>query len=313
MKIDYSVIVPVYRGEKSINELFLKVKTFFESINKSFEMIFVYDCGPDNSWQVIQNMQKRYPAHIKAIHLTRNFGQHNALICGFKYCKGVYIVTMDEDLQHSPDDINALISQQQEKDYDVVYGITNEPKHSFFRNITSNTLKLLLRSGIPGLHNNYSAFRIIKSEVARQTISMNNAYTFLDGYLTWVTNSVSSVKVSHFESKAGRSSYTIGKLIRHSINIFITFSSLPTRIVTLSSFLFFFISVFYTGYIIFRKLFYNDLIPGFATIAIISGFGFGIVLFCLGIIAEYLQRINMRTTNRPPYLEKEIISQSRED
>lgn len=213
---------------------------------------------------------------------------------------------MDEDLQHDPKDIQLLIDKQKENNYDVVYGNYEERMHSTFRNTTSAIVKQMLKTGIPDLHKHYSAYRLIKKEIALKTISMNNSYTFLDGYLTWITKSVASVNVGHYESGSQKSSYTIQKLINHSINIFITFSTLPTRFITFSSLIIFFASIIYSLYVVVHKLVYNDLVPGFATITIITGFGFGMVIFCLGIIAEYLQRINMKTTKRPPFLEREI-------
>ena len=307
MVVDYSVVIPVYRGSSTIEELYNKIQSFFNDKNKSFEVIYVFDCGPDNSWQVIKQLKSKWPQTIKGVHLSRNFGQHNAIICGFKYCIGKYIITMDEDLQHDPTDIALLIEKQEEKDYDVVYGNYTERKHNFFRNTTSFIMKKLLELGIPDLHKDYSAFRLLKADIARTTITMNSSYTFLDGYLTWVTKNVSATNVKHLESQAGKSSYTFKKLLNHSVNIFITFSTIPTRIITYSSVLVFLLSTVYTIYILFRKIFFNDFVPGFATYMIIGGFGLGMIIFCLGIIAEYLQRINMKTTHRPPFLEKTII------
>lgn len=303
----YSVIIPVYRGALTIRKLAYGIRDFFNSHNLPYELIFVYDNGPDNSWEEIQLLKSELGDNLKGIKLSRNFGQHNALICGFKHASGEYIITLDEDLQHNPQDILKLINKQKEKDYDVVYGKYNELKHSSFRNITSITLKKLLEISIPDLHPDYTAFRLIKSWAARQTLTMNNSYTFLDGYLSWVTTNVSSVTVSHEERIEGKSSYTLGKLINHAINIFVTFSLVPIRVLTYISFIIFLSSIFYTSYISFRKIFFQDLVPGYASTMIITGLGLGLTLFGLGIIGEYIHRINLKTTRKPNFLEKEII------
>lgn len=305
--LKYSVVIPVYRAEHTIAPLTARIVNFFREQNYSFEIIYVYDCGPDNSWAVLKQLQAKYPQYVVPIKLSRNFGQHNAIICGFKHAQGDFIITMDEDLQHQPEDIALLITEQKIKDYDIVYGKYNELNHSSFRNITSVVLKKILDLSIPDLHPDYTAFRLIKSKVAKVTLQMNNSYTFLDGYLSWVTTHASSTIVSHEERLAGKSSYTISKLINHTINIFVTFSVLPIRLVTFSSFFVFILSFAYSFYLFFRKIFYHDLITGYASIMILLGVGLGLILFSLGIIGEYLYRVNLKTTKKPNYIEAEKL------
>ncbi|MFC6998585.1 glycosyltransferase family 2 protein [Rufibacter roseus] len=300
--LTYSVVIPVYRGEFTIAPLAEKLVSFFEASHLSFEIIFVYDQGPDNSWHVLQQLTTTYSAYIKAIKLSRNFGQHNATICGFERAEGEFIITMDEDLQHQPNDIALLIEEQKKDDYDVVYGKYNELKHSSFRNLTSVALKKMLEVSIPDLHPDYTAFRLIKRNVALATIRMNNSYTFLDGYISWVTTHTSSVTVQHEERIAGKSSYTLQKLINHAINIFVTFSVLPIRLVTFSSFIVFTVSVLYSIYLLVRQLVYNDLISGYASMMISIGLGTGLILWSLGIVGEYLHRVNLKTTQKPNFV-----------
>lgn len=306
VQLDYSVIIPVFRGEATLPQLYSELSTFFNSLQKNFELVLVFDNGNSKTLEVILRLQSENPGRVKVVTLTRNYGQHNAIICGFKYAQGDLIITMDEDLQHHPKDILLLINERQRKDFDVVYGKYSERKHSLFRNTTSWMIQKCLAIGIPDLHKDYSAFRIVKRNVAVATIGMNNSYTFLDGYISWITTNVSSIETPHHQSKAGKSSYSTSKLIRHSINIFITFSSLPSRFINLTSAIIFILSLLYTFYIVIRKLCFNDLVPGFATITIISGFGSGLLIFYLGIIAEYLHQINMKTTKRVPFLEKDL-------
>lgn len=303
----YSVIIPVYQGEKTIIRLNEEIRSFFEEAGHPFEVVWVYDCGPDQSWEVIKELKEKYPDQTIAIRLSRNFGQHNALICGFEHARGDYFITIDEDLQHRPNDIQHLIQEQSRMDFDVVYGKFGSLQHSFFRNITSLLLRKLLKVGIPDLHQDYSAFRLIKRSVALRTLGMSNSYTFLDGYLSWITTHVGSTPVSHSKRVGGRSSYNFKKLIEHFVNIFVTFSNLPIRLLTYSSILLFFLSAIYSGYIVTRKLIYDDFISGFATMAIFLGMGFGLVLLGLGIIGEYIHRINLKTTQRPNFIAAEIL------
>jgi len=305
--LNYSIIIPIYNGELTIEKLVSEIIIYFSETNYSFQIILVYDWGKDNSWSKIKILKSKYSEIIKIVKLTKNFGQHNALIAGIKYSDAEFIITMDEDLQHNPFDIEKLIKKQKENDYDLVYGKASELKHSFFRNITSKILKKLLKFGIPELHTDYSAFRLIKTSIAKETLQMNNSYTFLDGYLSWITTNVSSTEVQHNNRLAGVSSYTLSKLISHSVNIFVTFSNMPIRMLTYCSILILILSTIFSGYLVIRKIFLDDFIAGYTSFMVVLGFGIGLLLFSLGIIGEYIYRINLKTTKRPNFIEKEVL------
>jgi len=299
--IQYSVVIPVYNGEITVKPLFKRLKSFFEASNYDYEVIFVYDCGNDNSWNVLLKLKNEFTTNIKLIKLSRNFGQHNALICGFENANGEFIITMDEDLQHAPEDIAKLIVKQKESDFDVVYGKYEERKHTFFRNLTSHALKRIIEIGIPEIHQDYSAFRLMKSSVAKSTVEMKNSYTFLDGYLSWITTHVGSCFVSHSERQGGVSAYTFKKLVNHTINIFVTFSDLPIRFLSKFSIGLLLVMCFFATYVIGRKILYNDFAMGYPSLILAIGFGVGFIMLALGIIGEYIYRINLKTTKRPNY------------
>lgn len=308
-KLKLSIVIPIYNGEHTIEALFKEIKQFFDEKKDvyTFEVIMVHDCGKDNSWDVIERLQRSYPNDIKAIQLTRNYGQHNALICGFKYVTGDLIVTMDEDLQHRPKDIETLMVKQRSKGYDVVYGKYKILMHSGFRNLTSRIIRKSLSFAIPELYYDYSAFRLIKASIAKECIEMHNSYTFLDGYLSWVTTHVTSAEVDHQERIGGESSYTLSKLINHTINIFTTFSNLPIRFLTWMSLVIFFLSFVYSLFILYQKLVLGNLMIGYASSIIVTGFGVGLILLGLGIVGEYIHRINQKTTRRPNFVERKIL------
>lgn len=305
--INYSIIIPVYNGEQTIEELVYQIIAYFNKTSYSFQIILVYDWGKDNSWDKLKLLKNKYPKIVKVIKLTKNFGQHNALIAGVKHSDGQFIITMDEDLQHNPFDIEKLILKQKENDYDIVYGKAIKLKHSFFRNITSKILKKILKFSIPELHPDYSAFRLIKTSIAKETLQMNNSYTFIDGYLSWITTNVSSIEISHNERAGGTSAYNTRKLINHSVNIFVTFSNMPIRMLTYSSVLILIISAIFSVYLVVRKIIFNDIVAGYTSFMVVLGFGIGLILFSLGIIGEYIYRINLKTTKRPNFIEKEIL------
>lgn len=303
--MDISIIIPVYNGETTIKELTRQIIEVLSESKMNYEVIFVYDCGPDNSWEVIAGLVEEYEK-VKGVKLSRNFGQHNAILSGIEIAVGEFILTMDEDLQHSPKDILTLLSKQKVLDSDVVYGKYKGLKHSAYRNWTSILMKRMLKSTLPDLHQEYSAFRLIRKSIAKEILKMNNSYTFLDGYLSWLTKDVDFVEVDHFDRQGGESSYTLKMLIEHSVNIFVTFSNYPIRFLTKFSIFIFILTFCYSFYVVFRKLFYNDFALGFPTLVIVLGFGIGSIMLGIGILGEYLYRVNLKTTNRPNYNIKEI-------
>ena len=300
--IQFSVVVPVYQGEKTIEELFARLRTFFENRNNSFEVIFICDGARDNSWKKIQDLKSSYAELIVGVELSRNFGQHNATLCGIEEAQGDFIITMDEDLQHEPNELEKLIQKQANSELDIVYGKYAKPRHSLFRNFTSKVLRILLQSALPDLCAEYSSFRLIKKEIAKATLSMYHPNPFLDVYLSWVTTRFGSVLVQHYPRKSGKSAYHLGKLIRHSLYILFNFSNLPLRVFSYFSFVLFVLSTGYATYVFFRKIIYDDLISGFATIAIFLGLGFGLVFLGIGLLGEYIQNINLKNTQKPGYV-----------
>lgn len=300
-----SIVIPVYRAVNTLPVLVEKLSLSLKSSLK--EIVFVFDCGNPQSLEKIAQLCSEYH-FVKGVELSRNYGQHNATICGIAQVSETdLIVTMDEDLQHLPEDIFVLIEKQLETDADVVYGKYINRSHSGFRNITSWIMQKLLVLGMPELHTDYTSFRLMKTSVAKKIVDMKNSYTFLDGYLSWITTNVVSVPVQHNESQSGESSYTIKKLIEHSINIFVTFSNLPIRLLTYVSIFIFFLSFSYSIYIVIAAMTIKNFQTGFPTIISFLGFGFGFILLGLGIIGEYIQRINLKTTNRPNFNIKKII------
>lgn len=219
---------------------------------------------------------------------------------------------MDEDLQQHPKDIINLIKKQQETNCDVIYGtyLPHNIKHIFFRKITSNLLKNILQIAIPDLHPDYSSFRLIHKNTAKQICKMHNSYTFIDGYLSWITSNIDSYIVGHYSRYAGKSSYTLKKLLEHSINIFITFSKLPIRLLSYCSVIIFIFSIIMSSYLIIQKLYYNDLLIGYASLMVTITFGISFILMGIGILGEYICQINEKATNKPIYIVKDKMEKT---
>lgn len=304
-----SVVVPVYRAEKTLEELHRRLVAVLNAMGCSYELIFVEDCGGDGSWSVIEQLG-RQDANLRGVKLSRNFGQHAATICGFAQSRGRWVVTLDDDLEQSPEEIPRLFAKVQEG-YVLVYGVYPQRSHAAWRNLTSALARYLFKKAIPQLNDVYTSFRMIDGNLAREVCRFESPFSFVDGYLSWLTNNCTSVEVAHLTRAHGTSNYTLRKLLAHTINIFVTFSDLPLRLASwigLGSFL---IGMFWLCYILLMKLVGGITASGFTSLmAGIVLFG-GIQLFVLGIFGEYLSRINFKTSKKPLYLVARDIGMKR--
>ena len=297
--MNISVIIPVYNGEKTIRELFTRISAELEG-SFQFEVIFVYDCGKDKSWEVITKLMESFPENIRSFHLARNYGQHNAILYGIKKASGNFIVTLDEDLQHDPAYIKPLIKKQQEGDYDVVYAVFNNLVHPRLRNITSKMLRWLLKLTVPRIFPDYSSYRLIKRETAEDITRLKSSYPCIDGYLCWVTKKFGTIKAEHFRRTNGNSSYSLYKLIRHAALIEIAYSPLKKWILlTALGLNLLSIILIIAG----EKI--GDSIGCFLAV-LITGFA-GLSLLIIGFIAEWVHYKGLRTNHEPVTEHKQNI------
>jgi undecaprenyl-phosphate 4-deoxy-4-formamido-L-arabinose transferase len=299
-----SVIVPVYNASHILDQFYHRLKAVLEIFSSRFEIIFVEDCGKDNSWQLIESLAAIDP-HVRGIRLTRNFGQHAATLCGFAYASGSWVVTIDDDLEQKPEDLPALYAKAQEG-YDLVYGVFPERTHMGWRNLTSKAARWMFSKSIPCLNHEYTSYRLIRGDIARALTHFDSPYPFVDGYLSWVTSRYATVQVAHNKRAHGESNYTFRRLMTHAINIFVTFSDAPLRIASWTGMLFFFVGMGWLSVILIGSLFDWITVSGFASImAAIVIFG-GIQLLILGVFGEYLRRINFTSSRKPLYLVGEL-------
>jgi polyisoprenyl-phosphate glycosyltransferase len=304
--MDVSVVIPVFRGEKTLQELFRRIKDALEG-TFSFEVVFVHDGGSELSWEIICELKNAQRKFIKAIRLDGNYGQHNAILCGIEYSEANLIITMDEDLQHAPEDIISLINCQKENNSDLVYGYYIKRNHSIIRNIASYLLKAVLRRTIKGLHKDYSSFRLIKTDPAIQITKMKSLYSFIDGYLAQLNIKVNSIPVYHFKSNVGVSSYSMKKLLKHTLFIFLSFSKYPMKFfkrISLFSFLFF---VSYGVYVMCRKLFIADILSLYSVVILLLSFGVGLFFFGLWKLGWVINRFKELGFKEPKFIVVKII------
>jgi undecaprenyl-phosphate 4-deoxy-4-formamido-L-arabinose transferase len=225
----YSIIIPVYNSESTLKEVYNRIKNVFDKLGLDYEVIMVNDGSKDNSWQEMTKIYNGNSSKVKIIQLSRNFGQHNALMCGFRYSQGDYIITIDDDLQNPPEEIPKLIEKINSENFDVGYGIYKEKKHSFLRNIGSKLIMFLYKS-IFKVKGNLTGFRIIKKEIIKQIIKYENNFVFIDGLIAFTTKNIGYVEVLHNPRKTGKSGYTISKLLNLSFNLITNFSIFPLQL-----------------------------------------------------------------------------------
>lgn len=301
--------MPVYRSQATLPELYRRVVAAVEPLDLDFELILVEDCGGDNSWEVIAKLAES-DNRVHGILLNRNFGQHAATICGFSHARGDWIVTLDDDLEQDPDRIPDLYAKATEG-YDLVYGVYPERTHKSWRNLTSNVVRWLFRKAIPSLNYEYTSFRIIRGDVARELIKFDSPFPFVDGYLSWLTNRYATIEVPHGTRANGSSNYTFRKLVTHTKNIFVTFSDLPLRLASWFGLAFFLVGMGWLFVIVVGRLTGTITVSGFASIvAAIVLFG-GIQLLILGIFGEYLGRMNFKSSKKPLFLVAQTTDQFR--
>jgi len=225
--MDLSVIVPVYHGEQTVGPLTEGLKIALNG-KVDWELIFIYDCGPDRSWEELCRLVDDNPGLVSAIALQKNCGQHAATSCALSYSRGDWVLTMDEDLQHAPEDIKKLLETQKNTGAEVVYGnYDTGKKHDFSRSFSALMVKVLIGVAVPGVPHYVSAFRLVKGDYARKLNRMKNAGVFLDGALSSYVKSYQCCKVEHRERLAGESGYSWSKLIRYALMIFINYSIYP--------------------------------------------------------------------------------------
>ena len=196
------------------------------ALNAHFEYEVIYVCdGCDNrSENVVRQLHEKDPDHVQPYFFIKNQGQHNAIRYGLSKVTGDYAITMDEDLQHSPDDIIKLAEKQKERNYDIVYAVFPKPDIKGIRFWISKLLRNLLVVLIPHLHKRYSPFRMIRQEICKKVASHNSSFVFIDDYLCRITSSIGEVNIKHHPRLDGSSSYTLQRIMRLGFHLFIAYS-----------------------------------------------------------------------------------------
>lgn len=296
-----SVVVPVYRGVKSLEALAGRLEAVFAGLRIPHELLFVDDCSPDGSWKLIEELMATRP-WIRGFRLMRNFGQHNALLAGIRQARYDRIVTMDDDLQHPPESIPALLAKLDEG-FDVAYGTPERETHGLMRNFCSVATKAILRHVLGVVvAREVSSFRAFKTNLREAFSDYGSPTVFLDVLLTWATTSFGTVPVPHCDRAEGESGYTLTKLLLHATNMVTSFSTVPLRFASLVGILTIVFGIVLLAVVLLMWMLGGIPVRGFTFLASMIVVFSGAQLLSLGILGEYLARMYLRSMGRPPYV-----------
>lgn len=303
---ELSVVVPVYRSADSLPALVERLRAALDVIGRSYELVLVDDGSPDDSWQVLQQIQAANGDVVTALQLMRNFGQHNALMCGFRHCRGRYIVTLDDDLQNPPEEIIKLLKAIEVEKLDVVYGRYHTKEHALGRNLGSYLVNGFFQT-VFHTPVTVSSFRIIRRELIESILSYALNFTYIDGLLAWNTQRIGEVAAEHRARKSGPSGYSVPKLITLALNLVTNFSVLPLQIASGTGFLAALAGFVLGAYYLVQYFSSNIGVPGYAsTIVAVLVLG-GLQLLSLGLIGEYVGRLHLNVNRKPQYIVRQVL------
>lgn len=296
---ELSVVIPVYRSESILPALASKLgETLTALYGDSFEVVLVNDCSPDRSREVLLELARERP-WWKVVNLRKNAGQHNAIMAGLRMTRGRRIVTMDDDLQHSPDDIPKLLATLGDR-CDVCYAAFHVKQHALWKRLGSkfNDRVAVFLLGKPrGLY--LSPFRAMASGVRDEIVKFTGPNVYLDGLILACTTRITSIKVDHHERADGQSGYSLRKSISLWLKMATSFSVLPLRLASLMGVAFSALGFLLALVFIIQRFTVNAMPVGWSSLMVASLVVGGIQLLALGVIGEYLGRV-LRHVNASP-------------
>jgi undecaprenyl-phosphate 4-deoxy-4-formamido-L-arabinose transferase len=301
--IEISVVIPVYNSKDCLDELVKRLTDVLDNSGKTYEIVLVNDCSPDNSWEKITELCEIYDK-LKGINLRRNFGQDSAIMAGLNYSSGESVIMMDDDLQHDPADIPSLLIGL-EKGHDVCYARFNSKKQSWFKNFGSwfndKVANVILRKPKEIY---LSPYKAIKREVVNEIVKYDGPYPYVDGLLFRVTRNITQVTVEHHERYSGKGNYNLRKSISVWLKLATNFSVLPLRIATFLGFISSGIGFILALFFIIGHFMEVEAPTGWASLIVVALFLGGIQLVSIGIIGEYVGRLFLHHSKEPQFIIK---------
>ncbi|WP_345742279.1 glycosyltransferase family 2 protein [Roseobacter litoralis] len=302
----YSTVIPVYNSTQTLGDLVSRLDQVFAEIGEAHEVVFVDDASPNpETWPILKALAEEHE-HVHATQLMRNFGKAGAVLCGLRQAKGEWIITIDDDLQHAPEDIPILLEK---KNHDVVIGaFANRKKHSILQRATSR-LKNFTDAKIlgvpPGVR--MSPFKLFHARVVQHMIAVDTTRPFIPALMLQSTKDVVQVEITHHPRQHGRSAFGLRRRIRQFSNLIFGNASLVLRFLATLGVTISCLSLLYGGWLVLSYFWKEETVAGWTSLMVVTLTLGGLIMFSLGVIGEYLIRIIERVENRAAYLERENL------
>jgi glycosyltransferase involved in cell wall biosynthesis len=303
-RLALSIVIPVYNGARSIADLVRALENL--SIASGHEIVLVNDGSADNSLAVCHALFDKARVPMTLVSLARNYGEHNAVMAGLRYARGAHIITMDDDLQNPPEEVPRLLAFAQRNGKEVIYTYYHDKRHAVWRNIASrfaNRVADFVLDKPRGLY--LSSFRCMTAFVAREIIRYEGPFPYVDGLILQVTHDIDGLPVGHLPRAAGSSNYTIRRLLRLWMNMFVNFSVMPLRVSTVTGLVLSALGAVGVAMAVGEALLSSPP-PGWASLMAAVLLLSGVQLLILGIIGEYLGRLYLTVNQRPQSVVKEV-------
>ncbi|GAA3444122.1 glycosyltransferase family 2 protein [Planomonospora venezuelensis] len=305
-----SVVIPCYRSEITLPPLVSRLVSVLCDLAVRHEVILVVDGSPDRTWDVAESLARQFDA-VRAIRLSRNYGQHNALVAGIREARFDVVVTMDDDLQHPPEQIPLLLAALEGDRLDLVYGVPHSEEHGFLRSLASRSVKTGMSRAL-GIRNaqKIGAFRAFRTCLRDGFESLSGPHASVDVALSWGTTQIGSVGVHMNDREFGESNYNLRMLVRHAANLLLGYSTAPLRVASYLGFLTGIIGLFLGGVVLWRFASGDTTVAGFTTITSMVAIFSSAQLISIGVLGEYIGRIHGGGLGRPTYVVRERVGLS---
>ncbi|GAA6527570.1 glycosyltransferase [Intrasporangium sp. DVR] len=300
-----SVVIPCYRSRATLPDLVRRLHESLPAVVEAFEVILVVDGSPDDTYAVARRLERQHTETMRTVLLRRNYGQHNALLAGIMRARHEVIITMDDDLQHRPEEVGALVDALADPLVDLAYGVPIEEEHGITRSFASRIVKTgLAASGVPNAKD-VSALRAFRTDLRDGFAHVADPFASLDVLLSWTTNAVRRVTVRMDNRASGRSNYSLRGLIRHAMNMVTGYGTAPLKLVTWMGLATSVLGFALLVSVLARFWMGAVEVAGFTTLASMLAILSGALMLSIGILGEYIGRLHFRSMQKPTFLVKE--------
>jgi undecaprenyl-phosphate 4-deoxy-4-formamido-L-arabinose transferase len=305
--VQLAVVIPVYNEEANLPLLMQRIMPVMQGLGKSFEIIFIDDGSRDNSLEILKGFAQN--TQVKVVELTRNYGQHAAIMAGFSITQADIVITMDADLQNPPEEITNLVKVMEEGNYDVVGTIRKGRKDSFFRILPSKIINIVARK-ITGVNMRDwgCMLRCYRRPVVERMIQCHEHATFIPALAMVFAKRVTEIEVAHEERYGGKSNYPLRKLINLQFDLVASFSDLPMKLIMYGGVLMSLLGICFGTFLAIARLVYGArwAAEGIFTLFAVLFVFVGLQFFALGVMGEYIGRIYREVRKRPEYVIEKI-------